>query len=57
VALETSQHTFGFFEREGFVTEQITRDWYAPGLDRYEMILTLDGARREQMALRHERPL
>jgi ribosomal protein S18 acetylase RimI-like enzyme len=42
VALETSQHTFGFFEREGFVTEQITRDWYAPGLDRYEMIMTLD---------------
>ncbi|HYJ80835.1 MAG TPA: GNAT family N-acetyltransferase [Longimicrobiaceae bacterium] len=41
VALNTSQHTRGFYERLGFVTEQVLPDGYAPGLDRCDMRLTL----------------
>lgn len=33
VALNTSQHTRGFYERFGFVTERVVPDGYAPGLD------------------------
>ena len=40
VRLDTSQHSQGFFARFGFVTTTITRDGYAPGLDRYDMKLT-----------------
>jgi GNAT superfamily N-acetyltransferase len=41
VALDTSQHTRGFYEKRGFVTESVLRDGYAPGLDRCDMRLTL----------------
>jgi ribosomal protein S18 acetylase RimI-like enzyme len=41
VALNTSQHTTGFFERHGFVILKIIPDGYAPGLDRCEMVLKL----------------
>lgn len=41
VALNTSQHTVGFYERRGFRTEQVTPDGYAPGLDRCDMRLLL----------------
>jgi GNAT superfamily N-acetyltransferase len=40
VALNTSQHTRGFYERRGFVTERVTPDGFAPGLDRCDMRLT-----------------
>lgn len=41
VALNTSQHTAGFYERRGFRTELVTPDGYAPGLDRCDMRLVL----------------
>ena len=37
--LDTSQHTEGFYQRFGFVTQAVTPDGFAPGLDRYEMRL------------------
>jgi ribosomal protein S18 acetylase RimI-like enzyme len=41
VALNTSQHTRGFYERLGFITERIVPNGYAPGLDRCDMRLVL----------------
>lgn len=35
--LDTTQHSYPFFERHGFVIEKITKDSYAPGMDRYDM--------------------
>jgi len=37
VLLDTSQHTYPFFERLGFVVTKITKDGYGVGLDRYDM--------------------
>lgn len=34
----TSQYTEAFYQRMGFVTETVTPDGFAPGLDRYDMI-------------------
>lgn len=42
IRLDTSQHTRGFFEREGFVVYESEMDGYAPGLDRHHMKITLD---------------
>lgn len=39
VVLDTTQLSFPFFEKAGFRTTKITKDYYAPGLDRYDMIL------------------
>jgi len=41
VALNTSQHTRGFYERLGFVVERLQPNRYAPGLDRCDMRLHL----------------
>jgi hypothetical protein len=41
VRLTTSQHTFRFYAREGFVLKEIIPDGYAPGLDQYRMLLTM----------------
>lgn len=41
IALNTSQHTRGFYERLGFVTERVVPDGFAPGLDRCDMRLVL----------------
>lgn len=41
VKLNTSQHTQGFYARFGFETEAVTPDGYAPGIDRWDMVLTL----------------
>lgn len=38
VAINTSQHTVGFYERLGFRTVEVIADGYAPGLDRCEML-------------------
>ena len=38
VLLDTTQHTYQFFEKQGFSTTQIRKDFYGPGLDRYDMI-------------------
>jgi ribosomal protein S18 acetylase RimI-like enzyme len=43
VALNTSQHTRGFYERRGFATERVVPDGFAPGLDRCDMRLILAG--------------
>ena len=45
IALDTSQHTRGFYERRGFRVERVTPDGYAPGLDRCDMRLALAGGR------------
>jgi ribosomal protein S18 acetylase RimI-like enzyme len=39
ITLDTTQHSCGFFEKLGFKTEKITKDFYAPGMDRYDMVL------------------
>lgn len=42
VVLDTSQHTQGFYARFGFETMKVTPDGYAPGIDRWDMVLKLD---------------
>jgi [ribosomal protein S18]-alanine N-acetyltransferase len=37
IALDTSQHCFGFFEKMNFTVREVIKDHYAPGLDKYEM--------------------
>lgn len=49
IALDTSQHTFGFFEKLGFVTQKITPNGYWDGLDRYDMKLSLGEAARQRI--------
>ena len=39
--LDTSQHSRTFYERLGFRTEKLTAAGYGPGLDRWDMVLTL----------------
>jgi ribosomal protein S18 acetylase RimI-like enzyme len=46
VRLDTSQHSRPFFERFGFVVTSHTRDGYARGLDRYDMVLDPAGPPR-----------
>ena len=41
VRLDTSQHSQGFYARQGFVVERVTADGYGPGLDRWDMVLRL----------------
>lgn len=35
--IETSQHTVPFYEKMGFRTEKVTKDGFAPGIDKYDM--------------------
>jgi GNAT superfamily N-acetyltransferase len=37
ILLDTSQHTFGFFEKMGMKVKEVTEDGYGAGLDRYDM--------------------
>ena len=39
VVLDTTQHTYTFFEKMGFVITKITEDFYTKGMHRYDMIL------------------
>ncbi|MBA2611792.1 MAG: GNAT family N-acetyltransferase [Bacteroidetes bacterium] len=39
ISLDTSQHTFSFFEKQGFSVTKISKDAYGKGLDRYDMIM------------------
>ena len=39
VILDTTQHSYTFFERYGFVTVKYTANGYAPGMHRYDMVL------------------
>ena len=41
LVLNTSQHTYGFFAKVGFVVDMITKDGFGPGLDDYQMTLHL----------------
>jgi hypothetical protein len=50
VALSTSQHAAGFFEREGFATAAREPDAFAPGLDRCDMHLALGAGPRDRIA-------
>ena len=52
VHLNTSQHTRGFYEREGFTVVHTEADGYAPGLDRIEMARRLDEATVHAIAAR-----
>jgi len=52
VFINTSQHSRGFFEREGFVVKAETLDGYAPGLHRYDLELTLPDRQRNVIAER-----
>jgi ribosomal protein S18 acetylase RimI-like enzyme len=38
VLLDTTQHSFAFFEKNGFVITKITNDYYTKGMHRYDMI-------------------
>jgi len=38
ILLNTSQHTFKFYERFGFKVQTITKNGYARGLDKYDMV-------------------
>ncbi len=38
ILLDTSQRTYGFFERFGFVVTKITPDGFAEGIDKYDMV-------------------
>ncbi|MGK9231494.1 GNAT family N-acetyltransferase [Inquilinus limosus] len=48
VAIETTQHSRGFFARFGFVETRSVPDGFAPGMDLVEMTLDLDGYRQAQ---------
>ena len=39
IHLDTSQHTYRFFEKVGFRVTQISKNGYGEGLDKYDMIL------------------
>lgn len=41
ITLCTSQHTQGFYARFGFEAETVTPDGFAPGIDRWDMVLKL----------------
>lgn len=38
IGLDTTQHSEGFFARFGFKTWKVTADFYASGMDRYDMV-------------------
>ena len=42
ISLDTTQHSFGFFERLGFAVTGITDNYYGPGLNRYDMLYQPD---------------
>lgn len=41
VLINTSQHSYGFFEKVGFGVEAIVENGFAEGLDEYKMVLQL----------------
>jgi len=38
ITLNTSQYSYPFFEKTGFRVTKITKNFYAKGLDRYDMV-------------------
>ena len=39
IRLETSQHTYGFYEGRGFEVVAVEKDGFEPGLDKYVLVL------------------
>ena len=37
LCLSTSQHTFGFYEKQGYVVREVIKDGFGEGLDKYIM--------------------
>ncbi|WP_428664574.1 GNAT family N-acetyltransferase [Runella sp.] len=42
ILVETSQHSFGFYEKLGFKLLSQQRDYWAPGIDLYSAVLELE---------------
>lgn len=40
LVLDTTQHSYGFFEKYGFEVTKFTADFYEEGMHRYDMVLT-----------------
>lgn len=38
ISLDTTQHSYKFFEKMGFTLTKITKDFYVKGMHRYDMI-------------------
>jgi N-acetylglutamate synthase-like GNAT family acetyltransferase len=49
IVLDTSQHTFGFFRKLGFVTTKITEHGYGEHLHRYDIKLSLEKSSRQRI--------
>ncbi|MCE7987879.1 MAG: GNAT family N-acetyltransferase [Caldilinea sp. CFX5] len=49
VFINTSQHSYGFFAKVGFVVEAIVENGFAPGLHEYKMILPLSSETRQRL--------
>jgi N-acetylglutamate synthase-like GNAT family acetyltransferase len=49
-SLHTSQHSYQFYEKMGFVVQHIIPDGIVPGMDEYFMKLNLDEDRRQVIA-------
>ena len=41
IIVRTSQLAYGFFEKKGFVLQSVTKDYWAPEMDLYEMLYKL----------------
>jgi N-acetylglutamate synthase-like GNAT family acetyltransferase len=41
VIIDTTQYSYGFFEKHGFKVTKITNDYYEIGMHRYDMILEI----------------
>jgi len=41
VQVRTSQHTYGFYEKMGFTLQNIVKDYWAPDMHLYDMILAI----------------
>lgn len=51
VLINTSQHSYGFFQKVGFVVEAIREHGFAVDLHEYKMVLVLTADCRQQLAV------
>ena len=49
IILDTSQHSYPFFEKLGFLVDKITENTYGDGLHQYDMTLELDEAANKRI--------